>query len=154
MMLAFALMAITTFAKGSDDVAGVKFGTDKAAALSQFETSFGKKGVVEGDAVTFSNVKYLGYTFTSAKVYFNSANKFNQARFYVAEPSKKAAEMKLNALEKMMQQNYGSLSADQDEDGKFVKGGLGPDGQSLFTIYTVRMQGKWFTGLRYGAFDI
>lgn len=153
LMFAALMLTVVASAKGDDAVAGVKFGTTKADAVAQFESSFGKKGVADGDFIVFSGVIYKGFKFNQAKFYFNEAGKFNQARFYKLEPNKAAAEKEMKAIEKEMSKEY-KVSDDEDEDGKFVKGGLGPDGQSLFTIYTVRLQGKWNVGLRYGAFNL
>lgn len=153
-LFAAVLIAVATSAKGDDSVAGVKFGTQKNDAVTQFESAFGAKGVAQADQITFSKVNYMGFKFTTAKFYFNENGKFNQARFYMQVPNKATAVKEMNAIEKAMAKEYNSISEDEDEDGKFVKGGLGPDGQSLFTIYTVRIQGKWNVGLRYGAFNI
>lgn len=153
LMIAALMMTLVASAQGDDAVAGVKFGTAKAAAVSQLESSFGKKSVAEGDQVAFSGISYKGFKFNQAKFYFNEEGKLNQARFYMQVANKAAAVKQMNAIEAEMSKEY-KVSDDEDEDGKFVKGGLGPDGQSLFTIYTVRIQGKWNVGLRYGAFNI
>lgn len=153
LMFAALLMTVAVSAKDDDVVAGVKFGTAKTDAVTQLESAFGKKGAADGDQLTFTGVVYKGFKFTSAKFYFNEEGKLNQARFYMQVANKAAAVKQMNAIEQEMSKEY-KLSDDEDEDGKFVKGGLGPDGQSLFTIYTVRIQGKWNVGLRYGAFNI
>ena len=77
----------------------------------------------------------------------------NEAHFILYVSSKLQAEKKLDELEKQLSKQY-SVSEDWDDSGKFVKGGLGPDGQSLFTIYKVRLNGVWQLRLRYGAFNI
>ncbi len=154
MVCCLAIFALAANAQ-KESIAGVEFGASKAKAMETFKTAFGTPVSETPDVVEFKNVNYEGQKFTQVFIYFDN-DKMNQARFYLACASKQQAVQKMNEIEKSLAARYKNMSADQEDDGsKFVKGGLGPDGQSLFTIYTFkdRKNGmKWTTGLRYGAF--
>ena len=138
-----------------EGIAGVEFGASHAKAMETLKAAFGAPVSETPNLVEFKNVSYEGQKFSQVFVYFDN-DKMNQARFYIACASKAQAVQKMNEIEKSMAKRYNNMSADAEDDGsKFIKGGLGPDGQSLFTIYTFkdRKNGfKWTTGLRYGAF--
>lgn len=149
-MVSFAIAAHAQ----KEGIAGVEFGTSRAAAAESFKNTFGQAAYESSDVIEFKNVSFEGQKFSQAVISFEN-NKFNQARFYIACAGKAQAVQKMNEIEKQMSKRY-RLSADQEDDGtKFVKGGLGPDGQSLFTIYVFRDRkngSRWTAGLRYGAF--
>lgn len=154
MVWCLAVFALAANAQ-KECIAGVEFGASHAKAMETLKTAFGAPVSDTPDLVEFKNVKFEGQTFSQVFVYFDN-DKMNQARFYIACASKAQAVQKMNEIEKSLAARYKNMSADQEDDGsKFVKGGLGPDGQSLFTIYTFkdRKNGfKWTAGLRYGAF--
>lgn len=155
-LLLIVCMAMLTVAAHAqkEGIAGVEFGASRTVAVEKLKAVFGQPVSDTTDVLEFKNVSYEGQTFSQAFIYFENG-KMNQARFYIACPGKAQAIQKMNEIEKQLSKRY-HMSADQEDDGtKFVKGGLGPDGQPLFTIYTFkdRKNGfKWTTGLRYGAF--
>lgn len=147
------LMVTLLSAQGRYSVAGVEFGKHHDAVVRVLVAQYGLPSQESNGVLGYENLKYDGMEFSKADFMFNKQGKLNEAHFILYVPSKLQAEKKLDELEKQLSKQY-SVSEDWDDSGKFVKGGLGPDGQSLFTIYKVRLNGVWQLRLRYGAFNI
>ncbi len=147
------LMVTLLSAQGRYSVAGVEFGKHHDAVVRVLVAQYGLPSQESNGILGYENLKYDGMEFSKADFMFNKQGKLNEAHFILYVSSKLQAEKKLDELEKQLSKQY-SVSEDWDDSGKFVKGGLGPDGQSLFTIYKVRLNGVWQLRLRYGAFNI
>lgn len=139
-----------------DHFVAVDFGTKRHEALRSIKARFGEPNAEEDNSIVYYDKEWNGYRFTKIVFGFEQPSRggyFNEARFFVAEPTRKAAVCQREALVTKLREKY-SITHDYEENGnKFYKGGTSPEGIGfLFTVYTQKREGRWTTELRYGAF--
>lgn len=149
------VLALAAYAQ-KETIVGVPFGASHDEVLATFRTVFGEPVADKGDMLEFRDVTYEGQKFTSLIVYFDW-DQMNHVRFHQVCTGKPQALQKIDSVKETLASKY-SISTDYEDEGtRFYKGGLGPDGQSLFTIYTFldrKNDMKWTAVLRYGAFSL
>lgn len=134
----------------------IVFGTSRNEAVQMLKMQFGEPNATTDDAFIYYDMTVNGYKFSKIVFGFEpkqSGGYFNEARFFIVEPTRKLAVVDRDSLARLLGTHYG-ITYDFEENGnKFYKGGISPAGIGhLFTICTHRREGKWTTELRYGAF--
>lgn len=154
LLVCYLVVTTMTAMAQKQEIAGVPFGASHDEALAAFTIVFGQPVADKGDMLEFRDVTYEGQKFTSLFVYFDW-DKMNHVRFQAVCSGKQQALQKIDEVHRAMSEKYKTATDYEDDGTRFYKGGLGPDGQSLFTIYMFldRPNGmKWTAVLRYGAF--
>lgn len=155
LFIASLIFPLLVNAKGKEFV-NLNFWTSRNEALQIIKVEYGKPDTIEGDNLIYKDKMLNGYKFSKIVFGFEptiSGGYFNQARFFITEPTRALAVRQRDSLARYLGTECG-ISYDYEENGnKFYKGGVAPSGIGfLFTICTNRREGKWTTELRYGAF--
>lgn len=155
LILFIVLLSLTANAE-QDNFLMVDFGTSRTVAERMIRQRFGNPNAEDENSMTYYDVQLDSCVFS--KVVFGFERKdyggyYNQARFFITEPTRKKAVTHRERLAKRLSEYY-PITHDYEENGnKFYKGGTSPEGIGfLFTIYTQKRDGQWSTELRYGAF--